>query len=367
MSVNKESKKKKVALCYVQYHHYRIPVFEMLGEIYDLTVIYGSAPTIGSVSKSNSSNPYTEILIPARKFWRFRFQSGLLGLVRKGDFDAVIFMLDIAWLSTMLSFLFCPTKTRRITWGLWYTKNPVANRVRNILAKLADGNVFYATGAAHDFLAAGVPAAKIWIARNTVKVDPVERQVGARRNTILFLGSFNERKRNDVTIAAFDKACEYIPEDISLILVGDGPAKEKAKQQVSALPNRGRIHFEQGTKDDDRIRKYYAQALASVSYGQAGLSVLQSFGHGVSFITKRDAISGGEIENIMQSETGILCDSTQESLMGAFVKVCNDLHYADRLGNGALQYYQARSTVHHMVAGFAGAVENAHQDCENIL
>lgn len=360
MDVPNRTERKKVLFCYVDFHHYRVPIWQELAKQYDVTVLHASAP-------QTDGSEFREISVPPWKWWRFRYQPGLLREVRSGDYDAVIFLFDVAWISSLLGFFFCPARSRRITWGFWMTGSGLANRARVWFAKRADGNVFYAAGAARDFLKAGVSCRKIWIARNTVLVDPAERAKTPQRDTLLFLGSFNTRKGNDVAIAAFDAACEQIPDHISFVLVGDGPAKAAAEAQAAALPNAHRIKFHPGTLDDDKVRAYYAKALASISFGQAGLSVLHSFGHGVPFVTKQGAISGGESENIITGQTGVVCSPSREGLRDVLVKLCVETDYADTLGCEALGYYSTKASVQAMTAGFAGAVEGSHLSTEKIL
>lgn len=352
--------RKKILFCYVEYHHYRVPIWQELSKLYDVTVLHASAP------KTDGTQRFREISSPPYKIWRFRYQPGMIREVRTGNYDAVIFFSDVAWFSSILGFLLCPPHTRRITWGFWMTKSKAANCVRAWLAKRADGNVFYATRAARDFLDTGVSKSKIWIARNSVHVDPAERTKVRKRETILFLGSFVARKRNDITISAFDAVCAKIPEHIRLVLVGDGPAKATAQAQADALPNGHRIDFHPGTIDPSEIQAHYAHALCSVSFGQAGLSVLQSFGHGVPFITSESAISGGEIENIISEQTGILCDMTQSSLEDSFLAICNDHAYSEQLGYNALRYYKRCSSADIMAAGFIEAIENKHSFTERV-
>ncbi len=352
--------KKKILFCYVQFHHYRIPIWEELSKSYDVTVLHGSAP------QEDEEFSFREISSPPLKFWRFRYQPKLLREVIFGKYDAVIFLFDLAWLSHFLGFLFCRKSARRITWGFWETKTDFANKTRVWISKRADGNVFYASGAARYFLSKGLDPQKIWIARNSVKVYPAERDTSATRRTILFLGSFNTRKENDVTIAAFNMACESIPPDIKLVLVGDGPAKTEAMNFADTLPNRGRIEFHPGTIDELTIRTFYAQALASISFGQAGLSVLQSFGHGVPFITKQNAISGGEIENIISGKTGLLCEPNQDALCNLLIDLCNNPEVAELLGNQALEYYKNYCSAEKMAAGFSESVEDIHLTTERI-
>ena len=232
------------------------------------------------------------------------------------------------------------------------------------LAKMADGNVFYATGAAQYFRRKGLDPKRIWIARNTVNVEPATRDTTHRRDSFLFLGSFNERKGNDVTIAAFNEACSQLPEHVQLVLVGDGPAKAAAQAQATELPSGHRIVFRPGTLDANEIRDYHARAIASVSFGQAGLSVLQSFGHGVPFITKKGAVSGGESENIVPGQTGLICEPSQDSLREAFITLCKDPVQAEALGQGALNYYKTRASAQMMAAAFSESVENIHLKSE---
>ena len=51
---------------------------------------------------------------------------------------------------------------------------------------------------------------------------------------------------------------------------------------------------------------FYKFAYCSISYGQAGLSVLQAFAFGVPFLTTENAISGGEKHNIENGKNGFL-------------------------------------------------------------
>ena len=55
-----------------------------------------------------------------------------------------------------------------------------------------------------------------------------------------------------------------------------------------------------------------------MSYSQAGLSVLQSLGNATPYITTSKAISGGEINNIIEGETG-------------FKNISNEKEFADKM------------------------------------
>ena len=58
--------------------------------------------------------------------------------------------------------------------------------------------------------------------------------------------------------------------------------------------------------DEGQLATLYANSIASVSFGQAGLAVLQSFANSVPLVTKNGAVSGGEIDNIEHGVNGLL-------------------------------------------------------------
>mgnify|MGYP000221110684 CR=1 FL=1 len=344
--------RKTLLICYTKLAHYRVPVFERLGLYYDLWVVHsGKQLTPGDAG-------FKEIILPGTRIGPFFYQPGLWSLIRDGKFDAVIFFLDLAWLSISLSFFLNRGAYKRITWGLWRTGLRIANYVRLRAALHADANVFYSEGAAADFINFGVPADKIWVARNTVYVERPERAEETLRDSLLFIGSFDYRKRNDMAVRAFYDIIGQLPPHIKLVFVGDGPAKRSTQLLARNIDDPGRIEFHPGTTDPSLIRQFYSKAIASFSFGQAGLSVLQSLGHGVPFITCLDAISGGEIENLRHHYNAILCGDDINDLKNAFLKVCLSSDLASKLGQNALEHYKALCTVDRMVAGFRGAIES---------
>jgi len=349
------AQKKRVLICYTKLAHYRIPIFERLAAYYDLTIVHSGERC------TSADSCFEEIVLPVRRVGRFHYQTGLWSVIRRNRYEAVIFFLDLAWISIVLSFLFCPGIQRRITWGLWRTGRRIPNLVRLCSALYAHANVFYSVGAAQEFLTLGVPNNKIYVARNTVKVESPYRREGGCRNTLLFVGSFDRRKRNDVAITAFSDIVNLIPSQIKLVFVGDGSDKETARGLARSRNVSDRIEFHPATTDDQTLRLFYSNAIASFSFGQAGLSVLQSLGHGVPFITCRKAVSGGEIENIRHNYNGILCDNDIEGLKTAFVKVCTDCDFVSQLGLNAKEHYHKYCDEYNMVNGFRSAIEGIPQ------
>ena len=98
----------------------------------------------------------------------------------------------------------------------------------------------------------------------------------------------------------------------------------------------------------------------SVSFGQAGLTVLQSLGYGVPFLTKINAISGGEKTNIRDKENSLFCEDNIDSLESILVEICNDIVFARLMGERAYKYYSKYCTIENMCQGFIDAIENTN-------
>lgn len=345
-----EQKRLRVLIVYGELLEYRIPIFEKLGEKVDLTVTHSGK------QMTNNDFGFKEVVLPLTKFWRFKYQFGLREIVRNGRFDTVVFFMDISWLSTVLNFLVPPSSIRRVTWGLWRTGKQLPDVIRIWLSKAADSNIFYSTEAAQDFFACGLSQNRISVARNTVRVDNPGRNNDSVRDSILIVGSFDPRKRNDVTISAFSNTAARINVPVRLVFVGAGEQLEEIKLLASNSPLRDQIEFFPQTHDVGTLRNFYDRAICVVSYGQAGLSVLQSFAFGVPFITSENAISGGEIENIQHKSNGFLVRDTQEHLEEIIEELLSNPAMADSMGVAALNYYISHASASHMVSGFMNAI-----------
>ena len=72
------------------------------------------------------------------------------------------------------------------------------------------------------------------------------------------------------------------------------------------------FQLEYGIQNNDvkLLKKYYFKSFASISMGQSGLSVVQAILHGVPFICLKNCHSGGEIDNIINNETGFKCENS---------------------------------------------------------
>jgi glycosyltransferase involved in cell wall biosynthesis len=305
------------------------------------------------------NDKYTELITNVKKIGPIYIQSNVAKEVKSDNYDIIIIMSDLRWINNILAMCFHNKKAKFIWWGAWLTDSYIANKARVYLANKQYASILYTHEAKDDFIALGVNEKKLFVANNTFDVgERIKSYENDIKNTILFVGSLDKRKQNDILINAFSNIKSVIGNDINLIIVGDGSERKNLESLVKKLDLEGRVFFKGKITDTNILRDYYKKAIVSVSFGQAGLSVLQSLGYGVPFLTKRNAISGGEKTNIKHKENGLFCDDSIESLEENLIAVCTDIDYARELGKNAYNYYSEFCTIENMVQGFRDAIEN---------
>lgn len=342
---------KKILILQNKILHYRKPFYNEIGKEYEVTVLHS-----GEISV-NANDCYKELIKSNLKIGPFYLQNGVLTEVNSRKYDYIVAMFDLRWINNILAFFFHSKHNKFIWWGAWITKFNIANKVRVALSKKADGNIFYTEEAKQDFLKAGVKPELLFVANNTF-------DVGARykcfensiKNSILFVGTFDKRKQNDILIEAFANVQDIIPQEIKIVFVGDGVEKEYIESLVNRSNLQNRVIFAGKINDPEKLISYYKTAYFGISFGQAGLAVLQSLGYGVPFVTKVNAISGGEKSNIKHLQNGYLCEDSSEALEETLVKLCNDLQLCRTLGRNAFDFYEKHCTIEKMAVGFKEAL-----------
>jgi glycosyltransferase involved in cell wall biosynthesis len=332
--------------------HYRIPFFNVLAQNYNISVLHSGKKSKGP------DDMFEEIIVPVKKIGPFYLQKGVLEEVNNSKYDIIIALFDVRWLNTLRSIHNHNKKAKYILWGAWITNNYIADKVRLFYTNIACANVFYTNEALQDFVQKGIDPRNLYVGNNTFDVgERIRSFENPEKKSILFVGSLDERKQNDILLRSFSEILEKIPSDITLTIIGDGIQKEILEALSNELQLGKRVDFVGKLTDTRVLMDYYKKAIVSVSFGQAGLSVLQSLGYGVPFLTKENAISGGEKSNIRNEYNGILCKDDKDSLSENLVRLCNYPEYAKTLGKNAFDYYTKYCSMENMVQGFRDAIE----------
>lgn len=346
--------KPKVLILYNKLFHYRIPVWEVLAEKCELTVTY----SLGEV-KDYSHLPFKVEHLPLMYGRGERWNIQKENLVKKSkQYDVVIIYGDISWLKFSTLPLF--TKTPVIVWSLGvsaaYDKPFDAttnwDRARKFFFNLCDAMVFYTDYPIKKYEAMGVKREKMFEAPNTVRVNPITERV--EKDSLLFIGTLYREKGLQSLLDAY-LALRDVPTLPQLDIIGQGPDYEAINAWIKANGMEEKIKLRGAIYDIDKKARYFARALACISPRQAGLSVLESMGYGVPFVTTRTAITGGEIFNVHHGEDGILMER-EEELTDIIRDISTHPAKYSGMGEKAQAFYNSCRRPEHMADGLWQAI-----------
>lgn len=343
---------KKVLLYQSQIPHYRRPIFEELGKRVDLTIAYTNG-------ECQSGTNYSVKKIKMYRIPKVGYWHGL-GLVRLAkQSDVMISMLAPGYLDVDHIKCFAPN-IKHIRWGIgvqagYETRfdSPIGADIFLKIVRASDAALFYSAYPRNKYARIGVAPEKMFVANNTVAVEKVN--VMTERKSIIFVGTLYAQKRVDLLLDAYAQAvskCECIP---NLVIVGDGDERGKLMVQAQGLNIADRVSFKGKIEDEIILSQLFSESIACISPDQAGLTVLKSMGYGVPFITMKDAITGGEIFNIIDKQNGVLMERIEE-LPGIIADIgCNKEKYLE-YGRNAYEHYYNHRLPTMMVDGFMQAI-----------
>lgn len=346
---------KKVLILYNRIWPYRIPIFNILSEKYDLTVSY-------SIDKSFDEKVDFEVKkLPGRQYSRFFVHTDSLHDYCK-NFDVVVGYADIGWLSLMRLLFKKNRPYKIILWGIGVRASYNSNygeknnwdKVRYYLMRKADAVLFYSSDPIKKYLAEGFQKEKLRVANNTVLVDNINTNL--KRETLMFIGTLYKQKRIYELLDSYLEAKKENENVPNLEIIGDGDEYHNIKSwlQKNGLENnvflRGKIF------DETILRDYFSAALACISPGQAGLSVLKSMGYGVPYISKEKAITGGEIFNIEHNISGILYQNDSQ-LKDIILDITTNKAKYIEMGIRAKKHYEEFRKPADMANGIIEAIE----------
>ncbi|MBD5221155.1 MAG: glycosyltransferase family 4 protein [Bacteroidales bacterium] len=352
--------KKKVLLVLNRLCDYRVETYNQINEVFDFTVGYNVADESIKHCEFRKIKFSTKKVGPfhifGRKFWK-----------ECKKYDAVITSFDIH----NFEFAFIPfikRKYKLLTWSIGlrcsYTRPYDVNRSHQFLDKIAyrilqaaDANIFYMDKAREFWKSTALDQSKIFIAPNTTGV--VEKTaIASEKSSILFVGTLYKTKGVDKLLTAFHEAISSIDNlssPFTLDIVGKGEELNNLKSMVEKLGLDDKVIFHGAIYDENELSALFSKALVCVSPTQAGLTVPKSMGYGVPVVTKRNAITGGEIYHIAENETGIIYDRDEE--LAGLIKDCMiSAQKYIRMGANARSYYKNNATIAHQANGVIKAL-----------
>lgn len=335
---------------------YNVPVNNLLSEKYDYTVLFCQECEDDGRAEWKFKTIY-EPLPPKGLKWLW-FLWKVAKICRQ--YDVVIGLTDYYPIS------YLPRKNKFIFWSIGVPASYTIHfgegsdddyRKRTKIEKHADANIFYTEEAKKLRMEHGYDGPKIFVAHNTTKV--LKRELSKEdKDSVLFIGSLHAAKGIQVLLDAYKAAYNDNKDLVKLNIVGGGTPLPQIRRWVTDNELTDVINVLGPIYDEERKADLFMKSLACISPLQAGLSVLESMGYGVPFITDANAITGGEAYNIKNGETGYrLKGLNVEKLKETVLDITIDKDKYINMGKNAYDYYWSCCKPEDMVKGVIDAIE----------
>lgn len=335
--------------------HYRYPIFNLINEKHDLTIC-----VFDSLEKKDSYD-FDVLHVGIRRIGRFTLHTKNLHTICS-KYDVVIGPSDIGWLSIIRLLFKSKRKYKLILWGIGlrasyknnYGTKTKWDKLRFYLLKKADAIIFYSQDPIKVYEKQDFNKKKLFVANNTIKINENFKQ--KTYDYLLFVGTLYKEKKIFELLNSYLEAHLQDTTVPQLTIIGDGNVFDEIKNWISNNELKNKITLTGKITDQNVLANYFNNSIACISPGQAGLTVLMSMGYGVPFITKENAITGGEIKNITSEENGILYKFDNE-LTNIILDIHQNRKKYIKLGQNAKTFYSNYRKPENMAAGFFDAIE----------
>lgn len=350
--------KPKVLILYNYLFHYRIPIWNILAEKYDIKVVYSYPAKDDVIRQCNFETEY----IPVKSISKLLYHEKNISKIAK-NYDVVLSDGQVTF-ADYSALAFRHRKFKLIYWcigapasyGRHYGDASKGYYfVNDLVHKRADAMVFYSEVPIESHVRRGYKKDSLFVANNTVQVEKIDVN-WENKDTLLFIGTLYMEKGLQLLLEAYKSANEIDANLIPLTIVGGGSQFNLVKEWVENNNLTDKIKLTGPIYDQKEKAQIFAKSIACISPLQAGLSVLESMGYGVPFITSSDAITGGEAFNITDNETGM----RMSDISGLSKIICdissNPQKYIE-MGKKAYSHYWACRKPEDMAKGLSDAIE----------
>lgn len=344
---------------------YRVPVYNLLSETFDVTIAHHGKLVQGENIK------FKQIILHPKKISVFTyFQENIYKIAN--EFDIVIALGDFHYLPYSLLPFHRKKKYSLSYWSIGvsasydkhFDEDKRLDKIRFWLNNKADSLIFYTNYPIKRYVEdGGLKKEKLFVANNTVFVD--ERiNIPPIKKHFLFVGSLYKAKKIYLLLESYLKVYKKNNNLQPLFIVGDGEEKNNILKWMRDNNLSNNIILTGPIFDQRKLKEYYIDAIACISPGQAGLTVLNSMAYGVPFVTNKNAITGGEIFNIKNNINGILYDN-DEDLIDIIQDLSKDFNKVNQLSKNAQEFYFKNCTLSIMVQGIIDAANYAYNKINN--
>lgn len=330
--------KRKVFCLDIIASHYRKAIFQMMGDNYDMTFLFGNS--FGNIKTMDTSTLKGETIITNTiylgKGWYWQ-----PGLVSKAflRFDSYILNGETRAISTwMFCLLACilGKKKRVLFWSHgWYGKETKIEKfIKKIFFHLPGGGVFlYGNYARELMIKEGFNPNKLYVIhnsldydlqlklRNSIKeADLYKEHFGNSNKNIVFIGRLTVVKRLDLLISAIEEL-KRNGELVNVTFIGDGTQRIYLEDLVKSKKINDQIWFYGASYDEKTNAQLIYNADLCVSPGNVGLTAMHVMMFGCPVITHDDFTHQmPEFESIIEGKTGCFFREGNNSSLADSIK-----------------------------------------------
>lgn len=353
---------------------YRVALFDGVGERYGERVEILAGQSIGA----DVSYPLAKMLYdydhPLWRFGPFFWQRGLsLHGLKKGDVIVVcgdVHQLSSLWIA--LKARICGIGV--VWWGhhLTATSKKWGVKIRLAVARLLN-DVFLcytSTGVAY-LVANGFRKGRVFATGNTIDQEPIKTAIAHVSSSafrerhsaapyFLCCGVLREKIRLELALWAL---ADDRLRSVNLVVIGDGPMKEKWQKLATELGLASRVQWISGTRDQSALAPWFLGAKAFVYPGAIGLSILHSFSYALPVITHGNAEHQmPEFEVMEDGKTGYCFrEGDVEDLIACCQVLLSDEKARAEMARHCQKLAFTRYSMEQMVNNFCVAVEEARR------
>ena len=347
----------KVLILQNEISSYSVPVYNEIAKRYDLTVAFYLR------DKSSTECQFKKKKLESYSLGPFIFIKNLRKLV--SQFDVVTFLPNLR-VPSYIILPFLPRKNKVINWSIGFRasytnpyevnrKHVLADDIFKLVLSKSDASIFYMDKAKEFWNGSNLDISKVFVAPNTTDVIKIEF-VPKEKKDFLFVGTLYKGKGVDVLLKTYKKAVEEYGVNNQLHIVGDGEERAVMENYVANNHLSGKVIFHGAIYEEGVLAQRFSKALICISPNQAGLSVPKSMGYGVPFVTRKDAITGGEIYHISHGVNGLMYEKDVE-LADILADASQNPQKYINMGIKAKEYYDNNATICHMAQGAMNAFE----------
>lgn len=225
----------------------------------------------------------------------------------------------------------------------------------------------YTSMSANLVKAAGFPDRRITVLNNSVDTSELLRQrqsvtpeeTQALRESLgfgvgpvgVFVGSLYAHKRLDFLLVAAEAIRNEVP-NFHLLIVGEGPEREKVQEWCAAHPWARWV----GARFGREKAVYVSVAQVMLNPGLVGLGILDAFVYGVPMLTTDCEIHSPEIAYLEPGINGMMTANDQTAFVGACVSLLRNTQTLNALRVGCAASAK-EYTVENMARRFAEGIE----------